>query len=1301
MKKSIAAAAVLVSIFAISLSAFSLPLTTASTLIGSVTGFFFAPERPSVRQFALGGGTTYTWNQTGTASWATDTNWTPTRSTPAVDDILVFNNGATTTVTNIPIQTIGQLLVSGNATVNLQANALNTILTIAGDSGTDLSVASGSSLNDTGTNTMTITLAAGTTGNFSGNMTCSGGAHKLDAVDANAITFNSGATFTQGTSCTGNAFTAAGTANAIVFASGSTFLQSAGSNPFALGQPASKVVFQTGSLFKMQQNATPSFSGRTYSNVEIDFASFSQSVTGGAAVSIDNLTITQGTLNFNMTATPGHSIKGNISVTGTLNFAPATAGTVNLNGTSAQTISGAGTLTTAANSTLAVTNTSGVTLQRALSVGGALSVNTPGLLNFGTNAVTGAGSFALVLSSSLGVGSPDGITSSGATGNVQVTGTRSFSSSGNYIYNGSINQAVGNGLPASVANLTIANTGGGGNETVTGNAGQTVTGLLRVQSGIYEGASTYNNVQIDSGATLAATPFSTINVGGNWTNNGTFVHNDCTVTFNGSGSQAINGNTDFAHLVITTATIRAITFEAGSTQLAASSLTFTGTSGNLLSLRSSASPTQWRLAAPLAPLNQTVNFVDVQDSNATFGQQVIAANSVDSGNNLNWNFGVGLAPEMNVTGNAQSIADADATPSLADHTDFGGADVSGGTISRIFTIENTGSAALNLTGTPRVVVSGTNASDFTVTAQPATPVGTSSSTTFTVVFDPSAAGVRTATLSIANDDSDENPYTFSIQGTGDVCTPAPTGMTHWWKANGTTNDAIGSATATAQNGAGFAAGQVGQAFSFDGINDNYSIPHTAGDNYGTGDFSYDAWIRITGGSGTLRMVYESGYNLNSIAQLYIQNDDSAFFGVRDSDGDAASSSSSPLALDQWHHLAGVRSGTTVTLYVNGVAQTAGTNALLGNVNLACTTGFIGATNTTSPCPASAGEGFFIGQIDEVETFNRALTAPEVANIFNAGTAGKCDVCTPAQPSIRAWWKGEGNANDSFGSNHGTLQNGAGFTAGKVGQAFSLDGVDDTVSVGNPAALNFGTGNFSIQAWVRTSFLGGTFSDFIVSKSSVGNDAQFILGYTAGTTGFPSFLMSDGTTISTASGTANLADGTFHHLAGVREGTTLRLYVDGVEVGTATTPVLVDATSANNVFIGGRADPSNDPFFNGIIDEVQFFNRALSASEIADIYDSNSAGMCAIPTSARAYISGRIRTAFGRGIANVIVTVSNQNGELLQATRSSSFGYYTLRDLAVGESYIITVKSRRFIFGSPSRVIMVNDDLNGVDFIADP
>ena len=125
------------------------------------------------------------------------------------------------------------------------------------------------------------------------------------------------------------------------------------------------------------------------------------------------------------------------------------------------------------------------------------------------------------------------------------------------------------------------------------------------------------------------------------------------------------------------------------------------------------------------------------------------------------------APEINLSGNSVSITDGDNSPTATDHTDFGGALINGGTVSRIFTIENTGPLGLNLTGTPKVTIGGTNAGDFSVTVQPASPVSSGGgTTTFTVQFDPTASGLRTATLSIANDDNDENPYDFAIQGTG-------------------------------------------------------------------------------------------------------------------------------------------------------------------------------------------------------------------------------------------------------------------------------------------------------------------------------------------------------------------------------------------------------------------------------------------------------------------------------------------------------------------------------------------------------
>lgn len=132
--------------------------------------------------------------------------------------------------------------------------------------------------------------------------------------------------------------------------------------------------------------------------------------------------------------------------------------------------------------------------------------------------------------------------------------------------------------------------------------------------------------------------------------------------------------------------------------------------------------------------------------------------------------------EINLVGNSTSIVDGDTTPSTADHTDFGSTAVTGGTVVRTFTIQNLGaSISLNLTGSsPYVVIGGTNASDFSVTAIPSATIAAGGSTTFNITFNPSAPGLRSATLSIANDDSDENPYNFNIQGIGMV---APGGVT--------------------------------------------------------------------------------------------------------------------------------------------------------------------------------------------------------------------------------------------------------------------------------------------------------------------------------------------------------------------------------------------------------------------------------------------------------------------------------------------------------------------------------------------
>lgn len=136
--------------------------------------------------------------------------------------------------------------------------------------------------------------------------------------------------------------------------------------------------------------------------------------------------------------------------------------------------------------------------------------------------------------------------------------------------------------------------------------------------------------------------------------------------------------------------------------------------------------------------------------------------------------GFGLTPEIRIEGNEIEITDGDTGPSETDGTDFGVVSTGGQTAGRMFVLMNTGTTTLTLTGDPAVTITGPHAADFTVTTQPSTTLAPQVHRypvlpwpAFNITFQPQDAGLRTATVSIASDDLDENPYTFAIQGAGD------------------------------------------------------------------------------------------------------------------------------------------------------------------------------------------------------------------------------------------------------------------------------------------------------------------------------------------------------------------------------------------------------------------------------------------------------------------------------------------------------------------------------------------------------
>ncbi len=214
-------------------------------------------------------------------------------------------------------------------------------------------------------------------------------------------------------------------------------------------------------------------------------------------------------------------------------------------------------------------------------------------------------------------------------------------------------------------------------------------------------------------------------------------------------------------------------------------------------------------------------------------------------------------------------------------------------------------------------------------------------------------------------------------------------------------------------------------------------------------------------------------------------------------------------------------------------------------------------------------------------------------------------CDPAPLGLVSWWAGEGDAVDTYGSNNGTLQGGASFSSGESGQAFNFDGSSGTVSVPDSTSLEI-TNQITIETWINPRTLSG--DQALVTKASAGtgnNGYQF--GLTSGNQlvgqfnspglGWPSSFIIAPIPITT---------GVWSHVAWTYDQSVMRLYYNGQLVSSQNTGPHPIATSSSALRISGA---DNHVFFNGLMDEVSLYNRALSSNEILAIYNAGSDGKC--------------------------------------------------------------------------------------------
>ena len=421
-----------------------------------------------------------------------------------------------------------------------------------------------------------------------------------------------------------------------------------------------------------------------------------------------------------------------------------------------------------------------------------------------------------------------------------------------------------------------------------------------------------------------------------------------------------------------------------------------------------------------------------------------------------------------------------------------------------------------------------------------------------------------------------------VQGGGGGSIDLTNGLQAFYKLSDTSDSSGNNRTLTNNGNVSFGSGKIGNAAVFDGSGilqlPNCNFPAQNDDR------SIFGWLKTSENKGIRKFLFSYGTNNFEVLYCMAVNESGCLaFYLYSGAGELNTDDPNHLVDDDsWHHFGVIQSSSQRKVYLDGINIWSYEGAVNTDPN---STFEIGAWNSAEQ---------FIGQIDAVGIWNRALSDAEIAELYNNGTGLELEVQAPTidlESGLQAFYK-LSDTSDSSGNNRNLTNNGnVSFASGKIGNAAVFDGSN---RLEMNSLNNISSYPLTISTWIKLTNDGS---------------GETVLAATDRAYGSPGLFLDTGNTIASfvngnsgwqINGSTYIPD-TWTHIVGVFEDANRKLFINGVLAGTNTEQQPQDIT-LNNFSIGSYFDYGNAV---GQIDAVGIWNRALSDAEIAELYNNGT------------------------------------------------------------------------------------------------